>query len=128
MGDFEGIDSFRTFMETMLQGFPDNQIDLKEATGDGQMVAFHYQIQGTHKGNLGPLEPTNEQAKIDACYFGRIEDGKIAEAWYQFDQLSLMVQLGLIELPNFVQEMQQQLEGGREQTERGGHRPGRPGA
>ena len=128
MGDFEGIDSFRTFLEMVLQAFPDNQIDLKEATGDGQMVAFHYQIQGTHKGNLGPLEPTNEHVQLEACYVGRVEDGKIVESWYQYDQLSLIVQLGVIDLPDFMQEMQRQMGSGGEGAERGGPAPGRPGA
>ena len=128
MGDFKGIDEFRTYVETVLEIYPDNQINLEEGTGDGQMVAFRYTIEGTQKGNIGSKEPTNEQAKIDACYFGRIEDGKIAEAWYQFDQLSLMVQLGLIELPDFMQELQGQMSGGGERTERGGRTPGRPGA
>ena len=126
MGDFEGIDAFRTFLETVLEAFPDNRIDLEEGTGDGQMVAFHYTIQGTQTGKLGPLEPTNEQVQMEACYVGRIEDGKIVESWYQFDQLSLIVELGLMELPDFMQEMQRQMEG--EATERGGRAPGRPGA
>ncbi len=128
MGDFEGIDGFHTFLEMVLEAFPDNQIDLKEATGDDRMVAFHYQIRGTHKGNLGSQEPTNEQSQLEACYVGRIEDGKIAEAWYQFDQLSLLVQLGLIELPDFMQELQRQMSGDGERIERGGRTPGRPGA
>ena len=90
------------------------------------MVAFHYTIQGTHTGNLGPLEPTNQQVKLDACYVCRIEDGKIAESWYQFDQLSLNVQLGVLELPDYMREMQQQMGGSDEPTERTG--PSRPGA
>lgn len=128
MGDFEGIDGFHNFLEMTLEAFPDNQINVKETTGNGQMVAFHYTIQGTHTGNLGPLEPTNEKMKMDACYICRMENGEIAEAWYQFDQLNLNVQLGVIDLPDYMQELQRQMsvEGG--PTERGGPTPGRPGA
>ena len=34
---------------------------------------FHYMIQGTHKGSLGSLEPTNELVQREACYVGRSE-------------------------------------------------------
>ncbi len=128
IGDFKGIDEFCTYLESVLEAYPDNQINLKEGTGDGQLVAFRYTIEGTQTGNFGPLEPTNERVKLDACYFGRIEDGKIAESWYQFDQLSLMVQLGLIELPDFMKEMQGQMEARGRRTESERRAPGRPGA
>ena len=128
MGDFEGIDEFGTFLEMTLEAFPDNQIDIQETTGDGQMVAFHYMIQGTHKGNLGPLEPTNQKVKLDACFICRIKDGKIEESWYVFDQLSLNVQLGVIELPDYIQEMQEQMRTAGEQTEGEGPTTDRPRA
>ena len=40
MGDFEGIDSFRAFLEMVLQAFPDNQIDLKELPATDKWSLF----------------------------------------------------------------------------------------
>lgn len=108
MGDFYGIDTFRRgFIEMTLGGYPDFQVEVGPLVGDDKFAACAYSSGGTHSGNFGPLEPTNNTVEIDGCYVCRIEDGKIVEGYNQFDQLSMAIQLELIEPPEFLVDIKQ---------------------
>jgi predicted ester cyclase len=49
----------------------------------------------THTGPGLTTSPTNKAANITGICIARIEDGKIAEGWNNFDFLSMYQQLGM---------------------------------
>ena len=55
---------------------------------------------GRHEGELpGPLPPTGADLRETGVAIHRVENGKIAEHWSDRDDLGLMRQLGVIQLP-----------------------------
>lgn len=68
--------------------------DLEVAEGD--YVVHHWTFSGTHIGDLGPIQATGRKATASGIDIFRVQGGKIAEIWQQWDQLSLMQQLGAV--------------------------------
>jgi steroid delta-isomerase-like uncharacterized protein len=63
---------------------------------EGDKVVTRYTIRGTHQGETeeyGP--PTGKRVELRGITIHRIEDGKIAEEWERYDNLSILQQLGL---------------------------------
>lgn len=58
--------------------------------------AGHWTGRGTHKGELMGVPPTNKEVRVTGISIDRIAGGKIVEHWENFDQLSMMQQLGVI--------------------------------
>ena len=75
-----------------------HQIDDQVAEGD--KVVTRLTATGRHVGELpGPLPPTGAELRETAVAIHRIHDGKIAEHWSARDDLGLMQQLGVIQMP-----------------------------
>ena len=95
--DIHGFEEARQFLSTYLTAFPDIRVSVEEAIAEGDKVVTRWTIRGTHQGELeefGP--PTGKQIEIKGITIHRIEDGKIAEEWERYDNLSIMQQLGLV--------------------------------
>lgn len=82
-----------------LEGFPDLHITVEGAVGDGDAVAQRVHFEGTHTGVFQGLPPTNKHVSFGGIEFNRMVDGKIAEHWFQLDQVTMMQQLGLTVIP-----------------------------
>ena len=52
-------------------------------------------IRGTHKGELEDMPPTGKTFSSSFFTVFRLVDGKIAEEWGIFDELGMMMQLGM---------------------------------
>jgi predicted ester cyclase len=64
---------------------------------EGDMVVMRFRGSGTHEGEteaFGP--PTGKRMEITGITIKRLSDGKIVEAWTNFDALGMMQQLGMI--------------------------------
>jgi steroid delta-isomerase-like uncharacterized protein len=95
--DIQGPQEARQFLSTYLSAFPDMHVSVEDVIAEGEKVVTRWTIRGTHQGELeefGP--PTGRQIEIKGITIHRIEDGKIAEEWERYDNLSVMQQLGLV--------------------------------
>jgi len=54
---------------------------------------------GTHRGNGLGFSATNRPIRFSGMTFARIQDGKLVEGWNVFDQLGMLQQLGIVNLP-----------------------------
>lgn len=97
--EIHGLDEFKAYLTETYEAFPDLTISLKEMVGEGDMVAVRYTGTGTHEGEYDGIAPTGEEVQLSGMRFCRIEDGKISEVWGQRDDLGLLDQLGVVELP-----------------------------
>jgi len=61
---------------------------------EGDYVAFYGTYSGTQKGPMGPFPASNKKASVDFSGIHRMENGKIAETWITWDNLSFLAQLG----------------------------------
>jgi len=79
--------------------FPDIHVEITDIVSDGDMVAVHEVVTGTHSGDALGLPPTGKSATVEAVHFVKFRDGKIVERKSMTDMMSLFVQLGLVTPP-----------------------------
>lgn len=92
-----GIDQQKQAVGEMRGAFPDLSVDIDEIRGAGQWVVARYRFKGTHKGKLGPVDPTERTIDVAAADLVRVEGGKIIELTTYIDAGQMMTQLGLLE-------------------------------
>lgn len=70
---------------------------------DGDYVAAHWHLQGTHTGEFFGTPPTGKAVDVSVTGIFRCRNGKIADAWINPDRLGLMQQLGIVKAPDMQQ-------------------------
>lgn len=90
-----GPESVKEEVTTFRAAFPDAQVRVEQMIGEGDIVAFRFELHGTHQGTFGPFPPTGREVVLTGMDFLRIADGKIVELWSSQNTLSWAEQLGL---------------------------------
>lgn len=88
------LDEFKEFLKVDLKTFPDSHITTEILIAEGDMVAGYFTYSGTQDGAMGPFPATGKKADLKYLGILRIEDGKIAEMWVEWDNLAMLTQLG----------------------------------
>lgn len=91
--DFE---SYTAWIVENRTAFPDFHVEIQDMITEGNKVASRWTVTGTHKGKLSNIPPTTVQVTMTGMNIHRFVDGKIAEAWWSYDMLGMMQQLGVI--------------------------------
>jgi steroid delta-isomerase-like uncharacterized protein len=81
------------------RAFPDLRVTVEDLIAEGDKVVARLRFRGTHLGELEGIAPTGRRVDCTGIVVSRMEGGKIAEDWANFDDLGLMRQLGAIPLP-----------------------------
>jgi predicted ester cyclase len=63
-------------------------------------VVNHYTWRGTHQGEIFGIAATSRELSWTITTTFRIAEGKICEAWVNWDQWGLMQQLGVVPRPD----------------------------
>jgi steroid delta-isomerase-like uncharacterized protein len=93
MGDLEG---YKGLILECRTGMPDMQVTTEIMFAEANQVARRWRATGTHEGEWMGVPPTGKQVTLTANTIYRIADGKIVEAWWNFDAVGLQTQLGII--------------------------------
>jgi steroid delta-isomerase-like uncharacterized protein len=88
-------EDFRKLQESFLASMPDQHIELEMLIAEGDKVATYGTYSGTFTGPMGDFPPTGKSAEFKFLSIFRIEEGRVAELWVEWDNLSLLSQLGL---------------------------------
>ncbi|WP_306055478.1 ester cyclase [Natronococcus wangiae] len=91
----EGLEEFKRFIRDYRNAFPDLRYDVEEYIVEGDKAAFWGRVTGTHEGTFMGLEPTGNEIDIMGIGVVRVEDGKVAERWANFDLFGMFQQLGI---------------------------------
>lgn len=92
-------DGHRGMVEQFAAAFPDWQERVEDIIADGDRVVGRMTAWGTHEGEFQGIAPTGKTVTITGIGIMRIEDGQIAESWWEFDAIGLMTQVGAIPAP-----------------------------
>jgi steroid delta-isomerase-like uncharacterized protein len=92
-------DGHRGMVEMFAAAFPDWSESIQDVVAEGDRVVLRVTAGGTHEGEFQGMAPTGKTVEITGMGIVRIENGKIAESWWEFDALGLMQQLGAIPAP-----------------------------
>jgi steroid delta-isomerase-like uncharacterized protein len=74
--------------------FPDLQITVDDVIAADDKVVLRWHSEGTHRGELAGLAPTGARGSVTGISIDRWKDGKLVEAWAEWDNLGLARQLG----------------------------------
>ena len=92
----QGRDGFKRLFEMFIEAFPDFSFLNEKMVAEGDLVAAHNVMRGTHRGAFMGIPPTGKSFSVyasDVCRF--TDDGLISEHWGVFDMGSLLGQLGV---------------------------------
>jgi len=92
-------EAWTRFLAGFVEGFPDLQITVEDAVGEGDLVAQRVHFEGTHTGEFQGLPPTQRKVSFSGLELNRFVDGQVVEHWFQLDSLTLLQQLGLVVVP-----------------------------
>ena len=94
--ELRGIEEAKQFVSSFLEAFPDVGFSVEDLIAEGDKVVSRYTVRGTHQGETEEFgSPTGRQLEQEGITIHLIEDGKIVEEWNQYDNLSILEQLGL---------------------------------
>lgn len=84
--------------------FPDLHFEINHVAANGDMVAFHSTMTGTHLGmmqlpHVPPVPPTGKKVSVQHMHFLRVVDGKGYELWHVWETLIMLRQLGVLPQP-----------------------------
>jgi predicted ester cyclase len=93
----------RAAIETLSVAFPDYHLELEQAFGQGEWLALRIHTTGTMTGPLllsdgSEVPPTGQRIEQEWSALVRFDGDRIAEFPEYYDQLTLMLQLGLVSL------------------------------
>lgn len=77
------------------QAFPDLKMTVVQEIAEGDLVTVLWTGTGTNTGEGNGLPATGKSGQLRGITIWRIVNGKITEEWSEFDQLSILKQLGL---------------------------------
>jgi steroid delta-isomerase-like uncharacterized protein len=89
-------DGHRGMVEMFAAAFPDWEEQIQDVVAEGDRVVLRVTAGGTHEGEFQGMAPTGKTVEITGMGIVRVENGKIAESWWEFDAIGLMQQLGAI--------------------------------
>ncbi len=97
--ELEGTEVFLAFIEDWLKAVPDNKDVIELMIAEGDMVAYITTMTGTQTGPLDALPASGKSFSLTNIIIHRFENGKIAETWVSWDNVSMLTQLGFFPPP-----------------------------
>ena len=95
-GQRSGLDGYKEMVGAFRAAFPDLRVKNEDVIVEGDKVVARWTARGTHSGALMNIPPTGRQVTLKGVDILRIEGGKIAERWGEFDALGMLQQLGVV--------------------------------
>jgi predicted ester cyclase len=99
-GRVNGPEHMRGVVGWLRSQFSDLEMTVEAVAVDGDLVVALVRSEGTNDGKLnGMMPPTGKRFVARQSHWFRVQDGKLAEHWATRDDLTAMLQLGVIPMP-----------------------------
>ncbi|HEX7084167.1 MAG TPA: ester cyclase [Gaiellaceae bacterium] len=96
----EGRDVAAGYAIGWLRAFPDARLRIHTTLAEGDWVAQRFTFEGTHDATLaspaGEIPATHRRLEGRGVQMVRVEGGAVAETQLYFDQVQVLMQLGLM--------------------------------
>lgn len=92
----KGPEGVRRWAAIAKEGFPDLHIEIQHLVAEGDKVACHFEITGTHTGTFNGIAATGNRTAAQAMSLLRAEQGKLVEAWEFADVPAFLKPLGIV--------------------------------
>ena len=92
--ELRGIAGLVQMYTMTIASFPDWDERIEILAADGDKVAYLSRATATQKAPFGPFPASGKSFTVTIIGIHRIADGKIAETWVTWDNVSWLMQLG----------------------------------
>ncbi|MBM4258454.1 MAG: ester cyclase [Deltaproteobacteria bacterium] len=82
---FPNLEAFLQMISDFRVAVPDTQVAVQDLFAEDDKVVFRWVLTGTHRGTLFGIAPTNRAISLSGMTIQRVENGKIVEAWAEFN-------------------------------------------
>ncbi|MBX7169652.1 MAG: ester cyclase [Pyrinomonadaceae bacterium] len=93
-----GPEGFKQLHRAFCSAYPDLTITVEDTITEGDRIAARCTVRGMHTGEGLGVTPTNQQIEFTGLTIVKLKDGKIIEAWNEFDFMKMYSQLGALTL------------------------------
>jgi len=93
-----GPEAFKTLHRAFLAAYPDLKITVVDTVCEGDKIAARCKVSATHAGEGLGVAPTNQPIEFTGLTIVKLKDGKITEAWNEFDFMKMYTQIGALTL------------------------------
>ena len=97
-GDLYGPEGVRIEIAGYRSALSDLRATTEVLVADGDRIARRFTLQGTHNGTFLGIAPSGRTVTIGGIAIHRFADGRLVETWLSYDCLSLIRQLGAVEV------------------------------
>jgi steroid delta-isomerase-like uncharacterized protein len=94
--ELRGTEEFFSFIEDFIKAVPGHQDTISQMIAQGDKVAYISTISGTQTGPMGNLPASGKTFTLVNIIIQRLENGKVAETWVSWDNVSMLSQLGFM--------------------------------
>ena len=81
-----------------LSAYPDLKIEVVDTVVEGDKIAARCRVTGSHAGDGIGVLPTNQPVEFTGMTIVQVQDGKIVEAWNEFNFMEMYKQVGALTL------------------------------
>lgn len=92
--EVHSLAQFKDFLRADAAAFPDNVQTFRHVVVEGDIAAIWATYEGTQAGPMGPFPASGKKASFDFSGVLRIREGKVAEWWVTWDNMTILGQLG----------------------------------
>jgi predicted ester cyclase len=97
--DVRSREDFKEFLRSNTESFPDNVQTFQQVVVEGDRAGIWCTYEGTQDGPLGPFPPSGRHARFDFGGIFRVQDGRFAELWVTWDNMTILGLLGHLPAP-----------------------------
>ena len=94
--EIRGRETMEQWLLANQTTFPDYHEEIEWLVGEGDYVAWRSRGTGTQGGALGPFPATHKRMDVAIIGMHRFEGGRVVETWTSWDNLAVLMQLGLL--------------------------------
>lgn len=94
-----GLVGIKAATEILRNALPDLHCEIEDLLFVEDKAIARITFSGTDRGGFMGAPPTNRHVEFIAFDIHRIDNGQIVESWHLEDNLSFLLQLGIVSLP-----------------------------
>ena len=93
-----GIEAYKNLFRAFVSAYPDIKITVEDTICEGDKMVARCRVSGTHAGEGLGVAPNNQPVEFSGIAIVKLKDGKIVEAWNEFDFMKMYSQIGALTL------------------------------
>jgi steroid delta-isomerase-like uncharacterized protein len=94
--DAVDYESFKALISEVHNGMPDHKVVVEDAIAQDDKIVSRWVVTATHTGTVTGIPATGKRVTYTGMTIYRFKQGKIVEAWWNYDMLGSLQQLGVI--------------------------------